>query len=382
MEKTIALALNKFPSVPLTFRETPTNDVARKEVQINLADLFHHYYQDLYGRSPPNPDPAQFEHLRFLVPEEGFRMQGDGIGVSTAVRRNRSTELGQAFCRWFLHQHLNMTYFAHMKQALDGQLHPAYFAHHLERTQKGDTPDYFCARNANDVFLAEAKGGYEAAGFGSKKFASWRTQFDRVVVKDDAGNPRRIKGFIVSTRFSTEESGPGVKSTLLAEDPETRGISELGEEERQQLGKVVVSSHYSGIAQKLNQPILAAALSNGFVVPDEILFQVVAWKIQVGPYQGRRFIGGYFPAHFGALPFRLADGKIARDDLDVLRLDVGRGTFFGVEENILGRLQRLPAGRAIWRPRLISSTSLNRSTARSVFFETVRLSAHSNFLPR
>jgi hypothetical protein len=227
MERTIALALNKFPSVPLTLRETPTNDTARKEIRINLADLFHHYYHDSYGRSPPNPDPAQFEHLRFLVPEEGFRIQGDGIGISTAVRRNRSIELGQAFCRWFLHEHLNMTYFAHMKQALDGQLHPTYFAHHLERTQKGDTPDYFCARNANDVFLAEAKGGYEAAGFASKKFASWRSQFDRVVVKDGAGNPRRIKGFIVSTRFSTEESGPGVKSTLLAEDPETRGISAL-----------------------------------------------------------------------------------------------------------------------------------------------------------
>jgi hypothetical protein len=167
MERTIALALNKFPSVPLTLRETPTNDTARKEIRINLADLFHHYYHNSYGRSPPNPDPAQFEHLRFLVPEEGFRIQGDGIGISTAVRRNRSIELGQAFCRWFLHEHLNMTYFAHMKQALDGQLHPTYFAHHLERTQKGDTPDYFCARNANDVFLAEAKGGYEAAGLQS-----------------------------------------------------------------------------------------------------------------------------------------------------------------------------------------------------------------------
>ena len=96
----------------------PEINAARPALLVPLASLYHHYYLDSHGKDRPNPDPAQFEHLQFLLPTNDFRIQGDGIGVSTSVRRHRSNELGHAFCRWFLHDHLNITYFAHMEHVL------------------------------------------------------------------------------------------------------------------------------------------------------------------------------------------------------------------------------------------------------------------------
>jgi len=57
-----------------------------------------------------------------------------------------------------------------MKQALDGKLHPDYFACHVKRVAEGDTPDYFCVRNVNEIFLAEEEKGSDwSVGFGTKK---------------------------------------------------------------------------------------------------------------------------------------------------------------------------------------------------------------------
>jgi hypothetical protein len=108
----------------------------------------------------------------------------------------------------------------------------------------------------------------------------------------------------------------------------------LGADDAFQLGAAVISSHYGEIAAKLNQPILASALSNGFAVPEEIRFPVVIWSFQMDPLKGRRFVGGYYPSAAGSLPIRLVNGTIVLDLADPLRLDVGRGTFFGVEEKI------------------------------------------------
>jgi hypothetical protein len=87
MEKIVALALNRFPVVPHSLREVPQANAARGEFAVPLASLYHHYYLDSHGKVPPNPDPAQFEHLQFLLPSNDFRVQGDGIGASTSIRR-------------------------------------------------------------------------------------------------------------------------------------------------------------------------------------------------------------------------------------------------------------------------------------------------------
>src|SRR5262249_14281396 len=155
--------------------------------------------------------------------------------------------------------------FAHMEHVLDRSLHQAFGGYRVERTAAGDTPDYFCAESVEKIYLSEAKGRYSAISFTYKEYASWRSQLNRVVVKDRKGIARSIKGYIVSVRFGTEIK-PRTNTTLFAEDPATRGEGGFGGEEAGEFGRLVTLAHYGGIAEKLNQPILAAVLSNGLVV--------------------------------------------------------------------------------------------------------------------
>jgi hypothetical protein len=262
MEKTLTLALNHYPAVPPSLRVSPDVDAARATLPVDLGNLYHHYYLDSFGRTCPSPDPAQFEHVQFLLPCRDFRFQGAGLGVSPAIRRHRSAELGQAFCRWFLHEHLDITYFAHLESLLDRQLHRPFEDFRIDRIAPGDTPDYFCARDMRHVFLAEAKGRYSPVGFGTKEFAAWRSQFTRVGYRDASGTQRRIKGHIVATRFATENSAR-VQSGIWAEDPESPGERPLDADASAALGTAIIASHYGGVAEKLNQPLLASALASG-----------------------------------------------------------------------------------------------------------------------
>src|SRR5690348_6853685 len=115
MERVLKLALNNFDTTPPSLQDADGTGKPVTEVTVNLASLYHHYYLDFYGHAPPDPDPTRFEYLRFLSPTADFRLSGEGIGDCTVIRRHSSTALGQAFCRWFLHDHLGMTYFAHMQ---------------------------------------------------------------------------------------------------------------------------------------------------------------------------------------------------------------------------------------------------------------------------
>jgi hypothetical protein len=333
MQKTLTLALNRFATIPHSLREEAATNSPRREIDFNLGSLYHHYYLDSYGRTPPDPDPAQFEYLRFLLPTGDFRLRGDGIGASTVTRRHSSTALGQAFCRMFLHDHLGIAYFAHMEHVLDRAMHPAFSTIRVERIQAGDTPDYFCAENVNKVFLSEAKGRYPSINFSNKEFAKWRTQFTRVAVKESNGRHRRVKGYIVATRFATEEK-PSLKSGIFAEDPDSPGELPLAENQSGELGAAIMALHYSDIAMKLGQPILASALFNGFVVPEEIRFPVTIWEVRVGPLQHMRFVGGFYQSMSGSTPFRATDKGLIFDPIAPFRLDIGSSTFVGVEESI------------------------------------------------
>lgn len=350
MEKIVALALNRFPVVPHSLREAPQANAARGELAVPLASLYHHYYLNSHGKVPPNPDPAQFEHLQFLLPSNDFRVQGDGIGPPPAsgvtVPMSWVMHSAVGFCTIIL----NITYFAHM-EVLRRSLHRAFAGRHVERTSAGDTPDYFCAESVDKIFLSEAKGRYSSVNFGSAEFASWRAQFNRVVLKDRAGYARSVKGFIVATRFATETK-PTIRTTLFAEDPQTPGDGPLSVEDGLQLGATLISAHYGEIAAKLNQPILASALSNGFAVPDEIRFPVTIWTLQMEPLRGVRFVGGYYPSAEGSLPVREVDGRIIFDLADPLRLDVGRGTFFGVEEKIFQQVVGVARGGTSLAPQI------------------------------
>jgi hypothetical protein len=333
MEKTLKLALNRFTAIPSSLRNGTALNCPAAEITIQLADLYLHYYLDSFGRTPPDPDPAQFEYLRFLLATKEFRVRGDAIGASTVTRRHSSTALGQAFCRMFLHDHLGIIYFAHMEHVLGRILRPPFSSISVERIEAGDAPDYFCAANVQDVFLSEAKGRYPSISFSGKQFASWRRQFDRVVVKDASGTLRQVKGYIVATRFATENQ-TSVQSTLFAEDPSSPGDLSLGEDQAGDLGAAIIGLHYGEIALKLGQNVLALALSGGFTVPEDIFFPVTIWELRIGPEHGMRFIGGFYPSAGGALPLRATEKGIVYDPVAPFRLDVASGTFFGVEEKI------------------------------------------------
>jgi hypothetical protein len=344
VEKSIDLALNSFDTTPHSLRAEPSIDAPKSSVRFDVASLYHHYYFDKHGKAPPNPDPAQFEQLQYLRPEDHFRISGDGLGVTTASRRTMSSELGHAFCRKFLHDHADIVYFAHIEHVLRRSILRGFGGLTVHRAPvTGDAPDYFCAKSVNKIYLAEAKGRHESVGFSKNEFGEWRKQFTRIIVKDGSGIPRKMKGFIVATRFAVE-SKPKTRSCIYAEDPESPGERPLTPDESPALGDAVIAMHYSDIAWKLNQPILAQALSLGFLVPPEIQFPVIVWELQLGPFAGRRYVGGYYPSGDGAVRMREHAGKITFAPDDPFRLDTGRATFLGLEETIFKQLIGIARG--------------------------------------
>lgn len=334
MKKVVGLELNKYQPIPPTLLTNPNGATPVTNLDVDPAKLFHHHYLDVRGYAPPNPDPANFEYLTLFRPEEELRVIGDGLGVGTAYRRAASTFLGQAFCRLFLDAHCGIHYFAHIEDVLNRLSHKDFSGHTVIRQSKGDVPDYLCAQNSSVVYLAEAKGRVAPISFKNAAFAAWRKQFDRVVVKDAGGTPVSVKGHIVATRFATETDGPRVRSKLYAEDPASPGRQPL--REAPELGRAVIALHYSHMAAKLRQPILAAALSTNTTVPPEINFPAFVWRFG-GPFLADMFfVGGYFLGRDRAAPLKLSDnqGKTIFLNADPMRLDVQPGTFFGLEVSV------------------------------------------------
>src|SRR5207237_1016943 len=133
-------------------------------------------------------------------------------------------------------------------------------------------------------------------------------QFDRVEVLDSSGNACSLKGHIVATRLATEVDAPRVQTKVLAEDPSSPGDKPLSREIAEELGNAVIGLHYANIAQKLNQPLLAAALAAGLPLSEQILIQAVVWRLAIDPNQRRRFVGGYYTGPSSAPAFAVRDG--------------------------------------------------------------------------
>lgn len=345
MDRNLRFKLNKFPITPHSLRLDPEVNLPAKICTCDLARLYHHYYLDTYGRRPPNPDPANFEQIQFLQNSDDFRFSGDGVGASTSARRSISTAMGQAFCRWFLHDHLNITYFAHMDKVLNKTLPHSFGGLKVVRTSEGDVPDYICAENNMRVFIAEAKGRYTPISFYNKEFQRWREQFNRIEIRDQDNQAITIKGFIVGTRFATE-SKPSVHSEIYAEDPDTRGKRGLEKQEGVGIGVSVIAEHYVSIFQKLNQGLIAAALATGSTIPDQLKIRATVWEMGLDIPGRKRYVGGYWPDLDGNLPFVLENNNITFRQPDPFRLDIGMGTFFGLDESVFTRVSLMArAGR-------------------------------------
>lgn len=332
MNRLVNIALNKFDTVPTSLEKPGYFNTATNSITVSMASLYHHYYLDNYGKAPPDPDPAQFEYLQFLVDSKEFRFRSNGIGISTAARRNRSCELGQAFCRLFLHDHLGFSYFAHIEHVLDKGVSHMHGGVSVQRCCEGDVPDYLCSRTGRDVYLAEAKGRYSSINFNSREFKKWRTQFDRVVIKNASGSAVSTKGFIVATRFATEGNKSNIRTTVYAEDPLTPGDSPLDSRDQQIVAPRIVAIHYSNIAEKINQPLLASSLLNDYVIPNDILFPTFIWELVAGPLRGRRFVGGYYSKE--RMNVFQSDHGIVFSNSNPFDLNAPHATFFGLEEGI------------------------------------------------
>ena len=340
MQKSVKLAISKFPSVPTTLQHLTNPAKPVDQVTVDLADLYHHYYLHNYDRVPPNPDPAHFEQVRYLMPCPDFRFQHGGQGTNKTFKGNKSNELGEAFCRWFLDKHLDIHHVASIDSVRD---HGALAQHGGVSVESdpdvvGNGPDFFCVEGDGSISLAEAKGSAHAVGFDTKEFQTWRDQFDRVRVLDAGGQPLSVKGYIVAMRWAHQSNSAKVFTKLSAEDPKTPGERPFVDEGRN-FAAAVRSIHYAGSLRKLRQPILSTALAHGYLIPDELQFQVVVWRSLLPQLKGLRFVGGYFPSDpEGGLPYSIHDGKIFMQHKDPLRLDIGSGTFFGIAEPVFERL--------------------------------------------
>lgn len=340
MQKSVRVALNKFLVLPASLENPAKPGSLVTEIMVDLADLYHYYYLQSYDRAPPNPDPAQFEHVRYLEPCTAFRFQPNGLGANKTKKQNNSNELGEAFCRWFLAEHLDIFHVARIDDVRNhGALSWANgVCVECSPGTEGDAPDYFCVEPTGQVSLAEAKGTIEAVGFKAKKFAMWRNQFSRVRVLDRFGNAMSVKGYIVAMRWAVHTHSPAIFTTLSAEDPQTPGERPFFDESGG-FAAAVRSLHYAPSLAKVRQPVLSAALATGTTIADDLSFPIILWECLLPTLMGLRFVGGYFPTDpEGVLPFKFEDGKLVVVPNDPFRLDQSPGTFIGIEEKIFRHL--------------------------------------------
>lgn len=341
MHKTIDFELNKFAIIPDKLRKSSQENTADSEFFVYLAQLYHHYYTDSWGVNPPRPNPADFEYLRFFAPCNDFRFSHIVSSIHEGKKRTISYEMGQAFCRYFLYEMCGITYFAHMDKVLDKKTHPAFNGMSIKRISKGDVPDYLCAKSVLNPFIGEAKGRFSNIAFSSSAFNEWREQFARIEVLDKRNIRKKLKGFIVATKFTTEINTLKNRSKLLAEDPETLGDESLGQDEFG-LGRGCIAIHYAKLISKLGLNLLAQSLEFGFVVPKDIQYNLPIWRCNFPPLDGQLFVGGYFGDIETDLR-KLSNGHIAFIP-NALKLGIPSPSFYGLSLNVFKTLREVCLG--------------------------------------
>lgn len=342
MNKTIDFELNKFSSVPPLLRTTYLANTANTKFTIDLARLYHHYYTDSYGVNPPNPNHANFEYLHFLSAASDFRFLGNGPAASEGKKRTVSMELGQAFCRYFLYEFCGITYFAHMDKVLDKPAHSAFNGITVKRIAKGDTPDYLCSISSNQPFIGEAKGRFSSISFASDAFSDWRSQFNKIAIYDSLGVQKKLKGYIVATKFTTDKNRTSNKSKVFAEDPDTPGEEFLSDNSIG-LGRGCVAIHYSRLLSKLGLGLLSASLESGFVVPEQLSFNLPIWRCNYEPLKGELFVGGFFSVTEPQMT-KTPNGSLMFYP-NILKLGTPTPSFFGLSINSMKAIRQTCLGK-------------------------------------
>jgi hypothetical protein len=340
MKRTVEFRLSNVNPTPLTLRANRQIDIPTREVDVDLGQLFLHYYFDSYPLGPPNPDPSQFEYLQLISSATDFRFHAHVANASLVKRRELSTDMGQAFCRLMLSDHFDIVHFAHMNDVLGKPAHAAFGGMRVERLCPGDVPDYLCVRQVTEPLLAEAKGRFSSISFNTAAFKSWRAQFSRIRIVDSANIPRSAKGYVVATQFVTDASAAKNRATSYIEDPSTEG-QPLTNEQSALLGRGVRAVHYARIFNKLDLTPLALALNLGYALTRELTFQLPVWTCNSPPFVGNTYVGGYYRTRGGHIPTLTEKGWQMSPELGA-----GHAVFVGLETAIASRVAA--AARGEW----------------------------------
>lgn len=251
-------------------------------------------------------------------------------------------DLGQAFCRYFLYEFCGITYFAHMDKVLDKPAHAAFNGITVKRLTNGDTPDYLCSVSPNQPFIGEAKGRFSNISFTASSFTDWRNQFKRIAIYDSTGTQKKLKGYIVATKFTTDKNRTSNKSKVFAEDPNTPGEQFLGENSLG-LGRGCIAIHYSRLLSKLGLSLLSASLEGGFVVPDQLSFNLPNWRCTYEPLKGELFVGGFFSETEPQMT-KTSEGSIIFYP-NILKLGNPSPSFFGVSVKAMKAIRQTCLGK-------------------------------------
>lgn len=341
MYKKINFKLNKFSQVPNKLRTNPVANIAASEFNVDLSRLYHHYYTDSWGVKPLDPDYTNFEYLRFLANTNDFRFINQRINTSGAHKRTVSYKLGQAFCRYFLYEFCGITYFAHMDKILDKDTHPAFNGMRIIRISKDDVPDYLCCNSIIHPYIAEAKGRFKNISFTAKHFTDWRNQFNRIRIIDSKGVPKKLKGYIVGTKFSTDKNNKSNKSKIMAEDPETTGESSITDNDFG-LSRGCIALHYAKLISKLGLQLISQSLYEGFNIPEEYFFNLPIWQCNYPPLKGEKFVGGYLSDR-NLMLSKLENGHHVFYP-DILKINDSLPSFYGIKESTFRRLRKIANG--------------------------------------
>lgn len=321
------------------FNNYPTSLSGVSNIQVNIIRLCHHMYLDSYGANyaVPNPNPDFLKYSDFVAPCPDLRFR-HAVGDSKETRTGEYNRFGRAFCRWFLDEHFNISYFHPIEKLLNGQIAQNNNFRVARVKTTGDSPDYLCADSAG-CFLAEAKGSSYSIKFGDKKFDKWRDQFKTVGVYDSTNVLRRIKGYIVATRI-VNQSQCKTFSKIYAEDPFSPGHSEPDKELNSSLRELIIAGHYGNILEKLGLKLFAAGLNHNFPISAEGYYPVGIWRCRLPQMEKIRFVGGFFADYSPIAIFPVHPWQIARPIeryyelfgfyLDKCLLHLPKAKFFGL----------------------------------------------------
>ncbi|MEK3923471.1 hypothetical protein [Paenibacillus sp. FSL K6-2393] len=333
MKKKIKLNTNNFPAHPSLLKD-PNKPDFLDNIDIDINKLAHHMFIDTYDKSPAySINPFFLQYQQMLTDDDYFKFLPNGYGSHKESRIFLSNLLGKAMCRLFLSEYADITYFAHMDHMFDKTMtyNSSLGKIRIERCQKGDTPDYFCATANKEPYLAEAKGRKSSISFKNKVFESWRDQFNRVQVVDSTNSNLKyaLKGYIIATRYTDETK---IQSSIHAEDPFTPGVKEYDYRIKISIGEEVVIHHYSDIVKILGFPMIERALRENLTIEDSEI-EVGIWK---SPYLSEiEFVGFFIPRHVDSLTYFFPPHfhRIVYYEENL--------HFFGVEKNIFKNILKI-----------------------------------------